>query len=174
MSHSVHICYLRRANISLVRKLNKARGLPSVQLFKEPRILYVDNDSTSAGFVKAWLTRNAPGCKIVYAASGREGLDLIAARGFDLYLFEYCLGEMTGPELCRQVRLSDPDAKIVICTSLERDVDRQMALAAGAAEYLVKPEEFYRLSTTLRQHLGPLPRFRNRLFHGMRRSAAII
>ena|SRR5437763_498105 len=145
-----------------------------MQIFKQPRILYVDNDSTSAGFVKAWLTRNAPGCKIVCAASGGEALGLIAEGEFDLYLFEYCLGEMTGPELCRQVRAADPDAKIVICTSLERDVDREMARAAGAMGYLVKPEEFYRLSTTLRQHLGPLPRFRNRLFRGLRRSAAII
>jgi two-component system chemotaxis response regulator CheY len=141
---------------------------------KQPRILYVDNDSTSAGFVKAWLTRNAPGCHIVSAASGREALDLIGQNTFDIYLFEYCLGEMTGPELCRQVRAMDPNAKVVICSSLGRDVDREMARAAGATEYLVKPEEFYRLSTTLRQHLGPLPRFRNRLFRGMSRSAAII
>jgi len=145
-----------------------------MQSVKPPRILYVDNDSTSAGFVKAWLSRNASGCQIVYASSGREALEMIAQGGFDIYLFEYCLGGMTGPELCRQVRSMDIDAKVVICSSLERDVDREMAASAGATEYLVKPEEFYRLSTILGQHLGPLPRFRNRLFRGMSRSAAII
>ncbi len=143
-------------------------------VFKQPRILYVDNDSTSAGFVRSWLKRNAPGCHVIYAASGIEALDLIANGIHDLYLFEYCLGEMTGPELCRRVRSIHPNAKVVLCTSLGRDVDREMALAAGATEYLVKPEEFYRLSTTLRQHLGPLPRFRERLFRSPKRSAAII
>jgi len=143
-------------------------------LSRQPKILYVDNDSTSAGFVRAWLTRNAPGCHVVYATGGREALEHIAANQFDLYLFEYCLGEMTGPELCRHVRAAHLDAVVVICSSLVRDVDREMALSSGATEYLVKPEEFYRLSTTLRQHLGPLPRFRNRLFGSVKRSMAII
>jgi two-component system copper resistance phosphate regulon response regulator CusR len=139
-----------------------------------PRILYVDNDTTSSGFVKAWLSRNAPGCSVTCVTSGTEAMERIARERFDLYLFEYCADEMTGPELCRRVRQMDTQTPVVICSSLARGVDRQTALEAGATEYLVKPEEFYRLSTTVRRYLGPLPRFRNRLFRSACRSAAII
>lgn len=140
----------------------------------QPRILYVDNDSTSCEFVRAWLGRNAPGCRVVCVNNGREALQFPREESFDLYIFEYCLDEMTGPELCREVRHADPSATVVICSSLGREVDRDMALSAGATEYLVKPEEFYRLATTIRRHIGTMPRTRNRLVRSLARSAAII
>ncbi|HEV7699180.1 MAG TPA: response regulator [Pyrinomonadaceae bacterium] len=145
-----------------------------MELVRTPRVLYVDNESTSSGFVHAWLRRNAPGCKIIYASSGSQALTSIAHNEFDLYLFEYCVDEMTGPELCAAVRERGLLSPVVICSPLSRDVDRKMAIDAGATEYLIKPDEFYRLSTLIRKYLGPLPRFRNRLFHSIRRSAAII
>jgi DNA-binding response OmpR family regulator len=81
---------------------------------------------------------------------------------------------MTGPELCREIRDIDTFAKVVICSSLERAVDRDMALKSGAADYLLKPDEFYRLATSIRRHIGTLPSVRNRLTRSLARSAAII
>jgi DNA-binding response OmpR family regulator len=142
-------------------------------MLKGPRMLYVDNDFTSSVSMRAWLMRHAPACTVVCVESGREALEHIQNTTFDLYLLEYCLGETTAPELCRDIRARDPHAPVVVCSYLERDVDRQMARDAGA-EYFVKPQELHRLSATIRQHLGVLPRVRNRLFRARSRSAAII
>ena len=142
-------------------------------MLKGPRILYADSDFTSSVSMRAWLTRHAPGCTTVCVESGREALEQMENTNFDLYLLEYCLGETTAPELCREIRARDPRAPVVVCSYLESDVDRRMAQDAGAA-YIVKPQELHRLSATIRQHLGVVPRVRNRLFRSRSRSAAII
>jgi two-component system response regulator MprA len=145
-----------------------------MELVRTPRILYVDNESTLPALVHTWLGRTARGCKIVRASSDSQALAAIAQDVFDLYVFEYGLDQMTGPQLCTAVRERGVRSPVVICSTLAREVDRKMAIEAGATEYLVKPDEFYKLSTIIRKYLGPLPKFRNRLFHALRRSAAII
>ena len=59
-------------------------------LLNKRKILYVDNDPTSAGAVRVWLTQHAPGCKVICVDNGQDALKHIEGGDFDLYLFEYC------------------------------------------------------------------------------------
>jgi len=138
-----------------------------------PRILYVDSDTTSREFFKNWLARNERGYRLTCSDGAANALERIAEGSFDFYLLEYCLGEMTGPELCQRIREKDMTTPVIICSPLSREIDRNTALSAGASGYLVKPDELGRLSGIMHSFLGSHSKPR-RLFHTVRRGSAII
>ena len=138
-----------------------------------PRILYVDSDKTSREFFKNWLDRHERGYRLTCSDGAANALERIALGPFDFYLLEYCLGEMTGPELCRRIREKDMTTPVIVCSPLSREIDRNTALSAGASGYLVKPDELSRLAAIMRGFLGTNSRPR-RLFHTARRGSAII
>jgi DNA-binding response OmpR family regulator len=137
-----------------------------------PRVLYVEPDAPSREFFKRWITRNAKKCELVCADGAADAMEKISGPPFDLYLFEYCLGDMTGPELCREIRGTDNRTPVVICSSLSREIDRNTAFTAGATGYVVKPAELARLAAIMRRVLGP-PKTR-KTSHTLRRCSAII
>jgi CheY-like chemotaxis protein len=137
-----------------------------------PRVLYVEPDGPSRESFKKWLARNAEKCDVVCADGAEDALEKIAGQSFDLYLFEYSLGDMTGPELCRKIRRSDNRTPVVICSSQAREIDRNTAFTAGASGYVVKPDELARLGAIMRRFLGHAT-MRKRS-HSLRRCFAII
>lgn len=139
-------------------------------------ILYADSDDSSRKFVTQWLRVNARSCLLTCAASGAEALDRVEKTRFGLYLFDYCLSDMTGPELCRRVRTIDTGSPVIICSPFDREIDRRMAMAAKAADFIVKPEEFSRLANIISRIVSAMPasRRRNRHTLSLRRAAAII
>lgn len=137
-----------------------------------PRILYVDADGRSREFFKRWVARNADRCDLVCADNAADAVEKIAGQSFDFYLFDYCLGDMTAPELCRQIRATDNRTPVVICSALSRDIDRNTAFSAGATGYIVRPDDLGRLSAILRRFFGQVNK--RRRSHGLRRCTAII
>lgn len=77
----------------------------------------------------------------VHAANSAAGLDDLNARiAFDLYLIDLNLPGENGLSLCRRVRLSRPDAGIVIMTARVALNDRIAGYQQGGADiYLTKP-----------------------------------
>jgi DNA-binding NarL/FixJ family response regulator len=138
------------------------------------KILYIGNDPASAALLRSWLTRSIPGCRTICSTDPVAAIDSAKNQAFDLYLFESTIGDKTGVELCVELRGIDPNAAVIICTSARNDAERDEALRAGAAAYLVKEDEFYRLSAIVRRYAGSLSSCGNRLFRRVRRSAAII
>lgn len=139
-------------------------------------ILYADSDESSRKFVKNWLQVNARSYLLTCAASGAEALVRAEKTRFGLYLFDYCLSDMTAPELCQRVRATDNKSPVIICSPFDREIDRRLAMAAQATDFIVKPEGFGRLANILGSLIRDLPtsRRRNRHIHSLRRSAAII
>ena len=122
-----------------------------------PRILYVDDDFDNCEMMKYWI-REECGCDISIATDGREALELIDSELFDLFLLDYCLPDTTGIKLCEKIRARYPDAPIAVYSALDRDVDKQRAIAAGATSYMVKPEELDQIKPFLNRHLSaPIP-----------------
>lgn len=78
---------------------------------------------------------------VTTALDGRTAMEHIHKEFFDIYLLDYCLPDTTGVELCKRIRRFDQRAPILIYSALDRDVDRQQSLEAGANMYLVKPDE---------------------------------
>ena len=122
-----------------------------------PRVLYVDDDVETCEMMKYWI-REECGCDISIAMDGKEALQMIDAEFFDLFLLDYCLPDTTGIKLCEKIRALYPDAPIAVYSALDRDIDRQRALAAGATSYMVKPEDLDQIKPFLNRHLSrPVP-----------------
>lgn len=105
-----------------------------------PRILYVDDDQDGCDMMSI-LLRDCFNYSVTAAIDGREARDLIRTQDFDLFLLDYCLPDITGVDLCQTIRELDADVPIVIYSALDRDIDREKAMAAGASKYLIKPDQ---------------------------------
>ena len=118
-----------------------------------PRILYVDDDAENGEMMTYWI-REECGCEIAVAIDGKQALEMIDREFFDLFLLDYCLPDMTAIKLCEKIRSVYPEAPIAIYSALDREVDKQKAMAAGANSYLVKPEQLSDIKPFLDKHLA--------------------
>ncbi len=138
-----------------------------------PNILYVDNDEDSCKQFSRSFYVKPRSYNVVCTSDVTKAVDLIDTQAFDLYVFEYCLPRITGPELCNRIRANDAITPIIIYSVLCRPIDREMALYSGANSYLIKPDEFYKLPSTIDRLLSPAPLIPRRN-HSSRRAASII
>ncbi len=103
-----------------------------------PRVLVVDDDVDTAGFVATVLERRG-GMDVTIAHDGRSALALTEAQTFDLVLTDIQMPGMTGLELLVALRERAPQTAVVVMTafaSVDYAVD---ALRKDADEFLVKP-----------------------------------
>ncbi len=118
------------------------------------RILYVDDNRDAYELAAAIFKYCGVNCNVISAESAREALALIEEESFDIYIFDYSMPEMSGIELCRYIRQFDADTPIVFFSGMARPSDRTAALAAGANDYLIKPNDLERLPETIKRFLA--------------------
>jgi len=104
---------------------------------KQKRILYVDDQEDMCFLMKIVFDHN--GLETVTANTGAEALELAKKEDFDLFLIDNLLPDMSGVELCREIRASDRQTPVVFFSGMERKSDKEAALSAGAQSYVVKP-----------------------------------
>jgi two-component system sensor histidine kinase and response regulator WspE len=102
------------------------------------RILVVD-DSITVREVERQLLKRA-GYEVDVAVDGKEGLNALIARRYDLLVTDVDMPRMTGIELTRAVRAEPRLAglPIIIVSYKDREEDRRAGLEAGANIYLTK------------------------------------
>lgn len=116
-------------------------------------ILVVDDSRTSLRVIGGRL--GAMGYMVVLADSGREALDLISGRGFDLVLLDMVMPGMSGLEALAEIR-SAPDTAdlpVIMITALNDTHGAVAALAAGADDHLAKPFDFSVLQARIERTL---------------------
>jgi DNA-binding NarL/FixJ family response regulator len=102
------------------------------------RILTVDDHPfVRAGLVSV-IGKQSDMAVIAEAATGHEGIDQFRAHRPDVTLMDLRLPDMTGVDTTIAIRSEFPDARIVVLTTFEGDVDIQRAFAAGAKAYVLK------------------------------------
>lgn len=109
--------------------------MPSKSL---PRVLCVDDDEDCRLMLIMLLRLALIEAKAVGTAA--EALTSIAAERFDLYLLDSRLPDLDGLELCRRMRVSDPDTPVVFFSGQAYEADKLKGIEAGADAYLVKPD----------------------------------
>jgi DNA-binding NarL/FixJ family response regulator len=72
------------------------------------------------------------------AATGREALERFMESAPDVTLVDLRLPDMSGFDVIRKIKAHSPQARIIVLSSHEGDVDIQRALEAGAQGYVVK------------------------------------
>jgi two-component system phosphate regulon response regulator PhoB len=103
------------------------------------RILVVDDEPDLLELVRVNLDQ--AGYEVRTASSGREALDQLRASLPDLVVLDLMLPDVTGTEICRQLR-ADPesvDLPVIMLTAKADEVDRVVGLELGADDYVTKP-----------------------------------
>ncbi|MCX6361015.1 MAG: response regulator, partial [Armatimonadetes bacterium] len=103
---------------------------------REPAILIVDDDTMA---IQALYTAIAGMGRILYATSGPEALELVAATAIDLVLTDAHMPGMDGFETCRAVRALRPDMPVFFVTAEADPAFEVRALDAGAVDFITKP-----------------------------------
>jgi len=81
------------------------------------------------------------GHEVKTAATPVEALNVAQQQWFDLYILENRFPDISGIELCRQIRTLHPQTPILFYSSVAYSKDIQAGLAAGAQRYLTKPAD---------------------------------
>jgi DNA-binding NarL/FixJ family response regulator len=102
------------------------------------RLLIVDDHEVVREGLAAVLARQ-PGFEVVAQAdSGAEGLQSVVQLRPDLVVLDLGLPDISGIELCREIRARYPDTRVVILTGSDEEDNVLSAVIAGANGYLLK------------------------------------
>ncbi len=118
-------------------------------------VLVVDDDQTSLKIITKLL--DAAGHRVLTAKDGKEALTLLTDSLPDLIVSDWIMPEMSGLELCQEVKSNDKTSAIyfILLTAKSETQDIVQGLDGGADEYLVKPfdhkELVARVQTGLRK-----------------------
>lgn len=118
-----------------------------------PCILIVEDNLDSCEMIRFMLGHSDKNYRIFVAQTAENALALIDSQPFDLYILDYWLPKMTGIELCGHIRKRDGKTPIMFFSAMARPADREEGIAAGADEYLVKPNDLIKISETVKRLL---------------------
>lgn len=117
------------------------------------RILIIEDEEKIARFVELELTHE--GYQVEKAMDGRDGLEKIKTRPFDLILLDVMLPGINGVEVLRRIRQTS-EVPVILLTARDSVVDKVTGLDAGADDYVTKPfaieELLARVRMTLRKN----------------------
>jgi EAL domain-containing protein (putative c-di-GMP-specific phosphodiesterase class I) len=103
------------------------------------RVLIIDDEPAVLRVIGLLLERN--GFAVASASNAREGLSLLADKGFDVVLSDIIMPELSGLDFLRELRQHDLDVPVILMTAgatLDSALD---AIEFGAQQYLLKPVE---------------------------------
>lgn len=135
-----------RITKSEFRDFLERNGMPIVEEFfkerKEKRILVADDDLSVVDALCHLLRKHNANYQVEVAYDGYD--TLIKAGDFkpDLLILDIRMPKIDGLEICRRLRQDKtitPGIKILAITGYSEMYDRDIVLASGANEYLLKP-----------------------------------
>jgi len=121
----------------------------------EIRVFSVDDHPLLREGIAA-IINSQPGMRVVAQAStGREAIQLFREHRPDVTLMDLRLPDISGIDTMIAIRSEFEDARIVVLTTFEGDVEIKRALAAGARGYVLKSMPPKELADVVRQvHAG--------------------
>ena len=117
----------------------------------EPRILIVEDEPDLLRGLE--LNIKAEGFTVLTARRGDTGLEDALRERPDLVLLDVMLPEMSGFDVCRELRRKGFEAPIIILTAKAEEVDRVVGLEIGADDYVTKPFGIRELLARIRVRL---------------------
>ncbi|HUG89654.1 MAG TPA: response regulator [Planctomycetaceae bacterium] len=126
-------------------------------------ILIVEDNCVMADIMRFNFKR--AGFDVTVAVNGRDGLERIRDRQFDLIIADYQMPRMNGEEFCRQVRQDERHAATptFLCTAKGFELDTvQLSQELGITRILIKPFSPRELVEAARDVLAGPPDARER------------
>ena len=101
------------------------------------RILLVEDETNIRNLVKMNLELEE--YEVVATGEGKQAIKFIHGQHFDLLILDVMLPEVSGFQICEQVRLTNMEVPIIFLTAKDTAADRIAGLKKGADDYLTKP-----------------------------------
>ena len=119
------------------------------------KILVVEDEASFSEALEFLLGKE--GFSVVSAETGAEALRKFDQGGIDLVLLDLMIPEVSGTEVCRQIRAKSR-VPIIMLTAKDSEVDKVVGLEIGADDYVTKPyssrELVARIRAVLRRNSG--------------------
>jgi len=115
------------------------------------RVLLAEDNPVNQMVAQRMLERL--GCRVECVPDGRQALEVLAARKFDLVLMDVQMPELDGYEATRALRARERSGGgrtvVLALTANAMEGDRERALASGMDDHLTKPLKLERLAEAL-------------------------
>ncbi|MGH8649050.1 MAG: response regulator transcription factor, partial [Burkholderiales bacterium] len=79
------------------------------------------------------------GYEVISAGDGLAGLERALADDPDLVVLDVMMPQMSGLEVCKQLKARQPSIPIIMLTARGEELDRIVGLEVGADDYVAKP-----------------------------------
>jgi DNA-binding response OmpR family regulator len=79
------------------------------------------------------------GYQVLPCADGRQALDCFRREAPDLVLLDVMMPELSGYDVCREIRKNDGCTPIIMLTAKGEEIDKVVGLELGADDYVTKP-----------------------------------
>jgi two-component system response regulator RegX3 len=117
------------------------------------RVLVVEDEESFSDALSFMLRKE--GFEVSVAATGPAAITEFERTGADIVLLDLMLPEMSGTEVCKQLR-SRSGVPIIMVTARDSEIDKVVGLELGADDYVTKPysprELVARIRAVLRRH----------------------
>jgi len=100
------------------------------------KILIVEDEASFSEALEFLLGKE--GFSVVLADNGADAIRKFDQGGIDLVLLDLMLPEISGTEVCRQIRAKSR-VPIIMLTAKDSEVDKVVGLEIGADDYVTKP-----------------------------------
>ena len=107
------------------------------------RILIAEDDNRFGNLVYQMLLRQD--MQVDWVRSGDYALEFIKKEVYDVIILDWMMPEMSGLQVCQQLREGRYQGGILMLTAKDTVDDLVIGLEAGADDYIVKPFEFKEL-----------------------------
>jgi len=119
------------------------------------RVLSVDDHPMLREGIAAIINTQPDMLHVGVAASGGEALETFRSLRPDVTLMDLRLPDLSGIDVLIGIRAEFPEARIIMLTTFQGDVEIRRALQAGAQGYLLKTMHPEQILNTIRQvHTG--------------------
>ena len=102
----------------------------------EQTVIVIEDDSNIADLLDTYL--RGAGFRVLLAAAGERGLELITQQSPALAILDIGLPDIDGFEVCRRIRTKS-SMPVLFLTARDGEIDRVLGLELGADDYVTKP-----------------------------------
>jgi DNA-binding response OmpR family regulator len=114
-------------------------------------LLLVDDERRVLEFMEPFLQQE--GFFTATAATGRAAIDKARELKPSLVVLDWMMPEMSGIDVCRELRKLDERIGIIMVTARVEETDKVIGLEVGADDYLTKPFSLRELAARIRSVL---------------------
>ena len=119
----------------------------------QPTVLIVEDEPAQREVLAYNL--EAEGFRVSRAENGEEALLLVAEDAPDLIVLDWMLPNVSGIEVCRQLKMRADTRKVpvIMLSARSEEVDKVRGLETGADDYVIKPYSVVELMARVRAQL---------------------